>query len=134
MPAVLALLKDSGLPCQDINTLPSIDFLVAAPGQSILGAVGLEQYDDAGLLRSLVVRPESRRTGLGMQLAAAMEERAGKAGVAALYLLTTTAADFFVRRGYRVIQRSDAPAALQSTSEFSSLCPAQAICLYKALT
>lgn len=133
MPAVLALLKNSGLPYQDIDTRPSIEFLVAAPGQSLLGAVGLEQYDDTGLLRSLVVRPESRWMGLGMQLADAMEERAGKAGVTALYLLTTTAADFFARRGYQVIQRSDAPSVLQSTSEFSSLCPAQAVCMYKAL-
>ncbi|RJF95491.1 arsenic resistance N-acetyltransferase ArsN2 [Noviherbaspirillum saxi] len=133
LPAVLALLKDSGLPYQDVDTNRLNEFLIAAGGQSVLGAVGLERYEDNGLLRSLVVRPESRWTGLGTQLAEAMENHARTTGVRTLYLLTTTATDFFARRGYEVTARSEAPATLQGTTEFSTLCPAQAVCMRRTL-
>jgi amino-acid N-acetyltransferase len=133
LPAVLALLKDSGLPYQDISAMHLNDFLVAVGGQSVLGAVGLERYETNALLRSLVVRPESRWTGLGTQLTGAAEEHARKMGVTTLYLLTTTAADFFTRCGYELIARSDAPPALQATTEFSSLCPSQATCMRRSL-
>lgn len=132
--AVLALLKDSGLPYQDIDTTRPIELIVAATRQSMLGAIGLERFQDNGLLRSLVVRPESRWTGLGTQLANAMENHARMANVKTLYLLTTTAADFFARRGYEVIARSEAPLTLQATAEFFTLCPSQAVCMRRTLS
>lgn len=64
MPDVLALLKDSGLPHQDIDAARLNGFLIAAGGKTVLGMVGLEQYGSDALLRSLVVRPESRWTGV----------------------------------------------------------------------
>lgn len=130
---VLRLLKDNGLPYQDIDATRLNEFLVAIGGQSILGAVGLERYEDNGLLRSLVVRSESRWTGLGKQLTEAMENHARSTGVKTLYLLTTTAADFFTRRGYEVTARSEAPDSLRGTAEFSTLCPSQAVCMRKTL-
>jgi len=133
LPAVRALLEDAGLPYQDLAPAHLRDFLVAAGGRSVLGIVGLERYGDNALLRSLVVRPESRFTGLGTQLADAVEEHASRAGVVTLYLLTTTASEFFERRGYEVIERSAAPPAVQKTTEFSSLCPSQAICMRRRL-
>lgn len=133
LPAVLALLEDAGLPNQDITVEHLSDFLVAAGGQSVLGVVGLERYGENALLRSLVVRPESRFTGLGKQVADAIKEHARRTGVATLYLLTTTAADFFARRGYEVIERSSASVALQETTEFSNLCPSEATCMRRDL-
>lgn len=133
LPAVLALLEEAGLPTQDITSEHLGDFLVAAGGQSILGTIGLERYGENALLRSLVVRQESRFTGLGKQLVDSIEEHAQRTGVRTLYLLTTTAADFFARRGYEVIERSAAPSALQKTAEFSSLCPSQATCMRRDL-
>lgn len=133
LPAVLALLEEADLPTQDITSGHLGDFLVAAGGQSILGTIGLERYGENALLRSLVVRQESRFTGLGKQLVDSIEEHAQRTGVRTLYLLTTTAADFFARRGYEVIERSAAPSALQKTAEFSSLCPSQATCMRRDL-
>jgi amino-acid N-acetyltransferase len=133
LPIVRALLQEAGLPNQDITTEHLSDFLVAAGGQSVLGVVGLERYGENALLRSLVVRPESRFTGLGKQLADTIEEHARRTGVETLYLLTTTAADFFARRGYEVIERRAAPPELQKTTEFSSLCPSQAVCMRRSL-
>lgn len=133
LPAILALLRDADLPYQDLTTAHLADFLVAAGSQHVLGAVGIERYGEKALLRSLVVRPESKFTGLGKQLADAIERHARRTGVDTLYLLTTTAADFFKRRGYEVIERRSAPPELQKTTEFSSLCPSQATCMRRHL-
>lgn len=133
LPAVLGLLEDAGLPYQDLTTAHLADFLVAEGGRSVLGIVGLERYGKDALLRSLAVRPENRFTGLGKQLADAIEEHARRTGVENLYLLTTTAADFFERRGYELIERHAAPSELQKTAEFSSLCPSQAVCMRRRL-
>ncbi|KRB79513.1 arsenic resistance N-acetyltransferase ArsN2 [Noviherbaspirillum sp. Root189] len=133
LPAVLALLEDAGLPYQDLTARHLADFLVAEGGQSVLGIVGLERYGEDALLRSIVVRPESKFTGLGTQLVDAVQEHARRTGIGTLYLLTTTAADFFARRGYEVIERSTAPSSLQKTTEFSSLCPSQATCMRRRL-
>lgn len=134
LPAVLALLKDSGLPYQDVDADRIRHFVIAAGGQSLLGTVGIEIYGKDALLRSLVVRPESRWTGLGSQLTSAMEQHAQQAGVSTIYLLTMTAEPFFARRGYVAVSRKEAPPALQGTAEFAGLCPSQAVCMRRSLT
>ena len=48
-------------------------------------------------------------------------------------LLTTTAASFFAKRGYRPLARDEAPAAVRATAEFRSICPASATCMGKSL-
>jgi amino-acid N-acetyltransferase len=48
-----------------------------------------------------------------------------------IYLLTTTAAEFFTHLGYRQVDRALAPAAIASTKEFSSLCPSTAVFMVK---
>ena len=137
LPAVLALLKDCGLPNADLNAASLGHFLIAgddaAGNLAIIGIAGIEPYGKDALLRSVAVRAEYRSTGLGRQLADAAEEYARKAGITTLYLLTTTAPDYFARRNYVAIARADAPASLQASAEFSSLCPSQAACMKKDL-
>lgn len=134
LPAVLGLLKDSGLPWQDVTPAHLDHFLLAVEDGAIIGSAGLERHGSDALLRSLAVASTHRAGGLGTRLAQAIEQDARSSGVAALYLLTTTAAEFFARRGYLRMARADAPAALQATTEFSTLCPAQAACMYKHIT
>jgi amino-acid N-acetyltransferase len=50
-----------------------------------------------------------------------------------MYLLTTTAETFFERRGYRRVDRTEAPQAIQTTVEFASLCPASSAFMIKRL-
>ncbi len=57
-----------------------------------------------------------------------------EAKIERLILLTQTAAAFFARYGYQVIGRSEAPADVQGTEEFRSLCPSSAACMAKRLT
>jgi amino-acid N-acetyltransferase len=63
-----------------------------------------------------------------------IEEYAISQRVRHLYLLTTTADLFFARTGYQVIPRESAPAPIQETAEFQSICPASAVCMVKDLS
>lgn len=100
---------------------------------AVVACIAIEPYGQDALLRSLAVYDFMRGDGWGQKLVEAAEERARRAGIASLYLLTTTAASFFERRGYRCIDRASAPAAIQTTTQFSTLCPASSACLYKAI-
>ncbi|TFW16064.1 GNAT family N-acetyltransferase [Massilia arenosa] len=133
LPAVVALLKDCRLPHEDIGPGHLTDFLVAEDTHGLAGTVGLERLGANALVRSLAVRTGLRASGLGKRLVAAIENHGRTHGVDALYLLTTTAADFFKHLGYQTVTRNSAPQALQATTEFSSLCPAQAACMVKRL-
>jgi amino-acid N-acetyltransferase len=131
---VIALLKDCGLPYQDIGSGHLADFLIAEAAGEVAGTVGLERFGANALLRSLAVQDKVRGSGLGKRLIAAIENHARENGVTALHLLTTTAPDFFGRQlGYATIARTTAPEALQATAEFSSLCPSRATCMLKRL-
>ena len=57
--------------------------------------VGLELHGTSALLRSLVVHPDVRLTGIGKMLVEHAETQARARGVRAMYLLTTTASGSF---------------------------------------
>jgi len=61
------------------------------------------------------------------------EQYAAAHHVRALYLLTSTAESYFERRGYRRIDRAEAPPSIQATREFASLCPASCAFMFKRL-
>ncbi|AGU49092.1 putative GCN5-like N-acetyltransferase [Variovorax paradoxus B4] len=130
---VRALLRTCELPESDLNPPHMNDFLVLRAGDALWGCVGFERAGDAGLLRSLAVAHERRGTGLGDLLLHAMEARAVAAGVRRLFLLTTTAHDFFAARSYVRCPRADAPGAIRALTEFASICPASAACMYRHL-
>lgn len=132
--ALRQLLIAEALPHQGVDYGAGVRFLVArSPSGALLGGVGLEGSGPDALLRSLVVDPAYRSAGIGEDLVTAIERVARHRGVANLYLLTTTAAGFFLNRGYRHTDRSRVPSALQRTDEFTTLCPASADCLTRRL-
>ena len=81
----------------------------------------------------MVVAPDRRGSGLGLTIMNELERMARAARVSRLVLLTQTAAEFFARQGYRVIERSTAPQDLRGSEEFRSLCPSSATCMAKSL-
>jgi amino-acid N-acetyltransferase len=131
--ALRALLRTCDLPCEDLTREHLPHFLVGPADDGLRGSVGLEPRGEDALLRSLAVRPPARGEGLGSRLVAAVERRARRAGLQALYLLTATAAPFFRDRGYVQVDREALPAPLQRTEEASRLCPASATCMQKRL-
>lgn len=131
--AVRGLLQSVGLPHDDLTPAHLAHFLVARDGDSLCGVVGLEPRGDAALLRSLAVAKRCRNEGLGTRLTDAIERRARRENVCDLYLLTTTAADYFQGRGYDLIDRDALPPSIQQTEEASRLCPASATCMHTEL-
>lgn len=132
-PAVLSLLAAAGLTTGDLEGAAMGGFLVAAGDDGLVGVAGIEAFGTEGLLRSVAVAPAARGKGLGAALVAAAEAHAMLAGLRALYLLTTTAPEFFARLGYERVDRDEAPPGIAGSAEFARLCPASAACMRKYL-
>jgi amino-acid N-acetyltransferase len=105
---------------------------VARDGDRIVGVAALEIYSDGGLLRSVAVDASARGRGLGQRLTTAALELAGMVDLPAVYLLTTTAEQFFPKWGFVQIPRTDVPAGVQQSIEFQSACPSTAIVMRAA--
>lgn len=131
--AVSSLLRDARLPVEDLCEERMADFFVASRAGSLVGAIGVEAFSGFGLLRSLVVDPQSRTAGLGRLLVAALEARARHRGLTELWLLTTGADRYFRALGYTAKERREAPPAIRETAEFSRLCPGTAVLMRKTL-
>jgi amino-acid N-acetyltransferase len=128
---IKALLQMAQLPTDDVTDALLSTFLVAREAGGIVGVIGIERHGTAALLRSLAVRESERGKGLGAKLLDAAESLARRSSIRSLYLLTTTAADFFAAHGYRRLAREEAPAEIRTTSQFSTLCPASAVLMVK---
>ncbi|UPV99880.1 arsenic resistance N-acetyltransferase ArsN2 [Halorussus gelatinilyticus] len=130
---VETLLERNDLPASDVRSNPDC-FYVAYDGDEAVGVGGVERYGSDGLLRSVVVERSARGDGLGTALCDALERDARDSGVETLYLLATTAAEFFADRGYDEIERAAAPETIRQTTEFTDLCPDSATCMKRSLS
>lgn len=130
---VIGILEGASLPSSDLSDDDMKHFFYAGPADAPVGIVGLQFYGSDALLRSLVVSTAHRGQGLGQELVEHAERHARASGVATVYLLTTTAERFFRSRGYSPTPRDNAPPAIRSTPEFSTLCPASSAFLSKHL-
>lgn len=131
--AAKALLAAAELPTADLAAEHFAHFIASGPTHAPEALIGLQPYDDVALLRSLVVSPEARGRGYGGALVAEIEAYAQQLGLRELYLLTNSAEAFFSRRGYSSVERAGVPEVIRQTAEFSSLCPATAVCMHKRI-
>ncbi len=132
--SIVKQLEIAGLPVRDLNLSRMSRFLVAQSAEGVfMGAIGLEQFGDQGLLRSLVVAENARGVGLGRELVVQLEHFAADLGVTEMWLLTIDADSFFRRSGFSTRDRDKVPNAIRSTSEFSELCPTSAFLMQKFL-
>lgn len=118
----LELLQRSDLPEKGVAEAFGHYFAVRDDGQ-LVALAGLEVHGEDGLLRSLVVDPAYRGQGLAAALVDAALERARRLKLRGVYLLTTTAHDYFVRCGFSDCPRTQAPEAIRESWEFSTGCP-----------
>lgn len=125
LPAIERLLADSSLPLDGVReALPS--FVLAEVGDGVVGVAGLEVCCDNALLRSVAVADDWRSRGLGRALVTRVISDAEARGIRALYLLTTTAEQYFPSFGFRTIERNEVPDDIRASAEFQSACPASA--------
>ncbi len=129
----IALLHSANLPTADVTPELIENFAGITAEGKLIGVIGYEGFGRTGLLRSLVVAPAARGHGLAVMLVHRIEEIARKNGAEALYLLTTDADQYFSRHGFEALPRDEVPTAIQSTAQFSSLCPGSAVVMVKSL-
>lgn len=130
--AVQRLLTGHELPLEGVAThLGSM--VVARDNGRIVGVAAVELYEGGALLRSVAVESAAQGRGLGYQLTEAALDIARQRRLDAVFLLTTTAAQFFPKLGFEQISRDEVPASVQASIEFQSACPASATVMRKRI-
>jgi len=130
--AVLALLAQSGLPEAGLRDHRD-SLLVARIDGELVGSAALELYGEFALLRSVAVDTAQRGRGVGRCLTDAALLFARAHDVRRVFLLTTTASEFFASLGFEPVDRSVVPAAVQASAEFRGACPDSARAMTRAL-
>jgi amino-acid N-acetyltransferase len=129
---LLHLLRENQLPADGFREHLATA-LVARQDGHIVGSAALEMYRDGALLRSVAVTPQVQRHGVGRELTEAAIRLARELHAPAVYLLTTTAEHYFPKFGFERIARSDVPATVQTSIEFTSACPSSATVMRRSL-
>lgn len=132
-PAIAQVLSAAKLPLDGAEAHVH-SFLLALSDTHLLGTAALEKYGTSALLRSVAVTESQRGTGLGHELTRRTLDLAHAAGITQVVLLTTTAARFFRRFGFEVIEREQVPEAMLASAEFKGACPASAVLMGLDLT
>ena len=131
--AIRRLLLAALLPSGDLGG-PNQRFIVARQNGRVVGCAGLETFGEDGQLRSMAVHWTSRNSGLGTRIHEHLLFEAVKAGVRNLYVVTTTAADFFARQGYRKIQPADVPPGVVGSEEYTTFVPGGGVVMARPVT
>lgn len=119
-------LRGNNLPAEDLSLSNSLFLAFYNTHEVLVGSGGLEFYDNLALLRSLAVSQELRGQQLGKEIVEKLLTEARNRNAHEVYLLTQTASFFFQKLGFKPIERSQVPAAIQKSSEFASVCPTSA--------
>jgi amino-acid N-acetyltransferase len=122
---ILDVLTENQLPLDGLSDHLATTLVAREEGR-VVGTAALEVYLDGALLRSVAVRPSRQGRGLGHALTTAALALAKEHRVPAVYLLTTTAAEFFPRFGFTPVTREDVPEAVRQSVEFTTACPSTA--------
>jgi len=130
--AVEGLLSANDLPLDGVKENLS-GFIVAEEGGRVIGAVGLERFGSVALLRSAVVSEGRRGGGVGRRLVEHILDYAESDGIEEVFLLTTTAEDYFPRFGFTRTTRSAVPPTVKASAEFRGACPDTALVMTRRI-
>lgn len=133
LPTVLDLLRKSDLPTDGVTAGALPEFVVAESGGKLVGVVGLEVYRESALLRSAAVEESWRGSGVGKALVDRALAISRERGIHDVFLLTTTAEQYFPRFGFTCICRDEVPEAVRASPEFQGACPASAVVMRKEM-
>lgn len=120
--AIKQLLTASLLPSRDLGAANQ-RFIAACERGRVIGCAGLQVAGTNGLVRSMAVHWTRRNAGLGSRLQQRLLFEAVMAGVRTLYVVTSTAEEFFARHGYRKVAAQGVPPELQASEEFTAFVP-----------
>lgn len=125
---IKALLEANSLPTAGVDEHWKT-FIVARDGETMVACGGAEAYQFAALLRSIAVLPDYRSHGIGRRIVRQLLDRLASRGLREFYLLTTTAEEYFRKRGFKTIDRDEVHPQLLSSREFQDACPTTATCM-----
>ena len=117
---VSSLLAEAELPPLE-SGLVLANLILALDDSKVVACVGLEAYGRSGLVRSMVVAPHRRSSGLGRELFRSLLARAYELGLKELFLLTVDAEGFFTKLGFASVSRDETPAQVQDIREYREL-------------
>jgi amino-acid N-acetyltransferase len=123
---VVELLRKCNLPYQDISLENNLFLSYHDDSGRIIGSGGLEFYSRFALLRSVAVDENVRGNSIGKQIVNELLKKAKEKNAYEVYLLTDTARNFFINRGFMDVGRDNVPNDVKASSEFSSVCPVSA--------
>ncbi|HKR65741.1 MAG TPA: arsenic resistance N-acetyltransferase ArsN2, partial [Thermoanaerobaculia bacterium] len=126
--AIKALLVENDLPTAGVDEHWKT-FLVARDASGIVACGGAEAYQFAALIRSVAVKQEHRKNGIGRRIVRQLLDRLASRGLREFYLLTTTAEEYFKKRGFKTIDRDEVHPQLLNSREFQDACPDSATCM-----
>lgn len=132
-PALIAALKTADLAVDDLQEPNRNFFSYRSLAGTLLGFGGYELYDKDVFLRSIVVLPEGRGKKTGRNIVPLLDYRALRQGARTAWLLTSTAADFFEKIGFKRRSRDEAPASILGTRQAKALCPASAVLMSRSI-
>jgi amino-acid N-acetyltransferase len=125
----LQFLEQNKLPFKDIQLIGNFFLRYYDADGNTVGTGGLELYGDTGLLRSVAVTESNRGHNIGKQIVNDILQHAAELNLHSVFLLTETAHDFFLKKGFSDFPRDAVPDALKRSSEFSEVCPSSAKCM-----
>ena len=128
LPAIKQLLIDNALPTAGVDEHWKT-FIVARDGHAVVGCGGSEAHEFSALLRSIAVHSDYRSLGIGRKIVRHLLDRLSSRGIREFYLLTTTAQEYFRKRGFKVIDRDEVHPQLLESEEFRGACPDSAVCM-----
>jgi amino-acid N-acetyltransferase len=123
------LLQKNKLPYKDVKLDGGITIGYHGLDNTLLGSGALEFYGRFALLRSVAVEEIARGHSFGKYIVDDLLARAKAQGIKAVYLLTETAHDFFLKKGFRDVARDQVPSEVHASTEFTSVCPVSASCM-----
>jgi amino-acid N-acetyltransferase len=130
--AVLELLARAQLPREGVAEALS-HFVIAENRGRLVGVAGLEVYGESALLRSVAVEESWRGSGVGRTLIERALSITRQRGIKDVFLLTTTAEDYFPRFGFACVSRDSVTEPVKESAEFKEACPASAVVMRKTL-
>lgn len=106
VPRMIELIAGAELPPLFVSEYVD-SFVVAERANAVLACGAVEVFGQCGVIRSVVVDPSLRGSGVGKRLWQRLEADARAAGVTDLYLFTADAHDFWRRLGFSDIGFED---------------------------
>ncbi|MFC0471700.1 GNAT family N-acetyltransferase [Halalkalibacter kiskunsagensis] len=112
------LVAKAGLRDEGIDQYIKSFLVVEDQEQQLIGTVGIEQYEENGLLRSLVLDSPIWNASLSFEFLQLTLKYAQEQQIETVYLCAKGTNALFHQLGFRVVAKEDVPSDVQSSPHF----------------